>query len=765
MFPYQNPNLSIKIRVNDLLKRMDVQEKVGQVNQHLYGWQAYKWNKDTKEITFNKVFTDHVAWGQGIGAIYGLFRADPWSKVDYDNGVSASDSWIVANAIQKYVISHSRWGIPALIVEECPHGHQGLDGVSYPTNIGKGNSFDPALVKKSAQLMAKELSYKGVNLALVSTMDLAKDPRWGRTEECYGEDPLLTSRMTQAIIKGFQGSLINEKERFTDKTVSEVNKKNSKIGVVIKHCIAQGEAQGGHNSGTVVIGKSDFQDIYNPIIKASRNAVGVMAAYNDINGIPCHINKKLLDTLLRKKCGFQGLVMADGVALDRLSDAVPNKLEAAGLALDAGVDLSLWDDTYTNIKEGIDTKFINIEELNRAVKHVLEIKFLLGLFDHPYISDPKDKLKEIELQSQIVNKQIAEESITLVKNNGILPLGEKFKHIAVIGPNANNVYNMLGDYTAPQNTTNYSKTIFNELKIEFSEANVKYALGCEIRNKEDQSKNICEALNLARESDLIILALGGSSTRSFKTKFMDNGAASNKMVNMDTGENIDVASLTLGGLQLELLNKLRELKKPIISLLVEGRPYDIQKVIQQSDAVLVCWYPGQMGGTAVSKILRGKVNPSGKLSISYPLNSEQLPVYYYQRDASKQDDYYDESGKPLFKFGYGLSYSKFVYKDLEVLKLKDLIKVKFQILNHGKFDGTETSLVFTRSVGGNVLPRKRVLKSFVRTFLKAGQSKEIELELPLDEFKIINYKGETVLPETITFFVNDLSKRLSLINV
>lgn len=763
MLPYQDSRLSIKDRVNDLLKRMSLQEKVGQVNQHLYGWESYAWQKQDRTVTFKKKFIDHVNWGKGLGAIYGLFRADPWSKVDFDNGVPAEDSWMVTNAIQEYVIKHSRWGIPALIVEECPHGHQGLGGISYPTNIGKGNTFDPQLIKRSAQMMSEELSSKGINLALVSTMDLAKDPRWGRTEECYGEDPLLTSKMTQAIIEGFQGSLIDDK-KFTNETVEQANKRNRRLGVVIKHCIAQGEAQGGHNSGTVVIGKRDIYDIYDPILKSAKNAVGIMAAYNDINGVPCHINKKLLRDKLRKQYGFQGLIMSDGVALDRLNDAVHNKYIAANLALNAGVDLSLWDNTYTQIQKGIELGIINVKALNEAVRHVLTIKFLLGLFDHPYITAPKSRLKVIRKKSQQINKKIAEESITLVKNDGVLPVSiKKYKKIAVIGPNANNFYNMLGDYTAPQSEEMCQRTIYGEIKKIFTNSEVSYSLGCEIRNIKNQEDNISSAVKLAKKSDVIVLVLGGSSTRSFKTNFMENGAAIvADSINMDTGENIDLASLSLGGKQIELFNKLRKTSKPIISILIQGRPYDIENIVNYSDAVLIGWYPGQMGGVAIANVLGGYVNPSGKLSMSYPINSEQLPVYYYQRDAAKQDDYYDESGAPLFEFGYGMGYSKFVYKNLNIVKHKNILQINFQVENVGKFAGEETALVFTKLIGGNVLPRKKILKAFDRKYINKGCIKDYLISIPLTDLKILDLQNKEVLPDKVEVLVNNLKETISL---
>ncbi|MCH0446707.1 glycoside hydrolase family 3 C-terminal domain-containing protein, partial [Enterococcus faecium] len=619
-YPYQNPKLTIRQRVEDLLSRMNIAEKVGQINQHLYGWECYEKNGDKIELT--EKLKEHVKWGGGLGALYGLFRSDPWSKTDYKNGIPAKESWKVATLLQEYVLQHSRWKIPVLLVEECPHGHQGLDGISYPTNIGRGNTFNVALLEQTSRLMAKELAAKGVHLALVSTLDLAKDPRWGRTEECFGEDPILSARFSEAVIRGFQGEIISEKVSFLDQTVEEINKKKDQIGVVLKHCIAQGEALGGHNSGTVTIGRREFSDIYGPLLKSTRNAVGVMAAYNDIDGVPCHINRALFEQILRKKIGYQGIVMADGVALDRLSDVFTDKKTAAAYALAAGIDLSLWDETYTKIAEAIDDQVVEEQLLDQAVRRVLSVKFLLGLFEQPFANDPKEYWDHLMEESEHLNLETAKESITLLKNDGILPLDQQVKNIAVIGPNAHDVYHLLGDYSAPQTEDRLKKTIVQEIKTEFPQSTVSYAQGCEVRNQEDQEEKLLEAVTLAQNSDVIIAVLGGSSARNFDMEFLRNGAVSSKGINMDSGENVDVASLSLGGYQEQLIEQLHQLGKPIIMILVQGRPYDLMKIESFTNAIATAWFPGQEGGKAIAQMISGRNNPSGRLSLSYPRNSQ-----------------------------------------------------------------------------------------------------------------------------------------------
>ncbi|MGM0169270.1 beta-glucosidase [Enterococcus sp. AZ135] len=759
-YPYQNSKLTIRERVSDLLSRMSLEEKVGQVNQHLYGWECYE-KKNDGQITLTDKFKEHVKWGEGLGALYGLFRADPWSKVGFENGIAAEDSWKLTNQVQEYVINHSRWKIPALIVEECPHGHQGLGGISYPTNIGRGNSFNTDLTEQSSRLMAQELAAKGVHLALVSTLDLVKDPRWGRSEECFGEDPILAAKMSKAVISGFQGGLITEGESYLDKTVAEINRQSDQIGVVLKHCIAQGEAIGGHNSGTVTVGNREFNDVYLPLLASTRNAVGVMAAYNDVDGVPCHINGQLFKKIMREQLGYQGIVMADGIALDRLQDVFSDKITSAGAALSAGVDLSLWDETYLQISEGVHSKKVSENDLDESCARVLGIKFLLGLFDDPFIKDPTQKLAETINKSKKMNVQAAEESLTLIKNNGILPLKRSIRKLAVVGPNANTLYALLGDYSAPQASELADCTIYHQIKKAFSETEVAYAEGCEVRNKEGQREKIESAVKNCQDADAVILVLGGSSARNFDMEFLRNGAVSSKGINMDSGENVDVASLTLGGEQLKLLKAISDLGKPIITVMIQGRTYDIQEVQEYSAAVLVGWFPGQAGGLAIARTLMGENNPSGRLSVSYPLNSEQLPVYYYQRAASKKDDYYDESGSPLHEFGYGLSYTHFSYENLHVSTESDKIIIGLTVRNDGIVAGKESVLLFVRLSGGYVIQRHKMLKEFIKVELAPNEVTEITFNLSREQLCFTDMDQKYKKAEGCRIMVGNLSKEVT----
>lgn len=761
MEKYKNPELSIRERTNDLLEKMTIEEKVGQVNQHLYGWQSYKLANHTIELTDD--FKKHVQWGKGLGALYGLFRADPWSKVDEKNGIAAQDSWEVANEIQNYVVSQSRFGIPALFAEECPHGHQGLQSVSYPTNIGRGNTFNKELIEETSRMMARELTSKGIHLALVSTLDLARDPRWGRTEESFGEDPFLAAEFSKAVVKGFQDDLIT-KEPFLDLPVKNAGIAQEQMGVVLKHCLAQGDAIGGHNAGAVNIGNREFMDVHYPLLRSAKHAVGVMAAYNDIDGIPCHASPYLLETLLREKEGYQGIVMADGTALDRLVSVYGSHEKAAFQGLKAGVDLSLWDKAYLTIGKGISQQVISEELLNKAVFRVLSIKFLLGLFDQPYVSDGSNAYLEMMNQFQEKNLQIAEESITLLKNEECLPLSSKKETIAMIGPNANNIYHLLGDYTSPQSEDMAKKTLLNGIREGLSDKKVIYAQGCEVRNSENQEELLEEASIKAEEADKILLVLGGSSARNFDMEFLKNGAVSSKGINMDSGENVDVASLELGGKQLELFRRINTLGKPIITVLVQGRPHEIDEIVSSSAAVLVVWYPGQMGGEALANILTGRVSPSGKLSLSYPRSSSQLPVYYYQRDIAMNENYYDMSGAPLFEFGYGESYTTFQYEDLTILT-KDVkealestgkISIEVTISNTGNKKGKESILLYVKLIGGNVIQRKKMLRGFEKMTLSPRERKTVHFDLFFEDICYYDMDNEFKLSEGIEIEVGSL---------
>ncbi|MBF2500021.1 glycoside hydrolase family 3 N-terminal domain-containing protein [Listeria seeligeri] len=726
---YLDKTQPITARVEDLLAKMTLAEKCGQLNQRMYGWDAFSRDGDVFQITDN--FKQEVARFEGIGALYGLFRADPWSKMNKETGISRVNSAKVANMVQRYVVENTRLGIPVLLAEEVPHGHQALDSESYPVNLARAASFHPELQQQVAEAIAEEISDKGVHLALASALDILRDPRWGRAEECYGEDPYLAAELTAAITEGFQ--------------------KNGKIAVILKHFAAQGEPVGGHNSGPVSIGVRELREIFLEPLRAgiAKGALGVMAAYNEIDGVPCHANKELLTTILREEMGFEGIVMADGCALDRLLKLNPDPKKAAKMAIEAGVDLSLWDDVFPFLEESVTAGVLNESVVDQAVRRILQVKFQLGLFENPYVKEvvsaPSTNWKKLNLQA-------AREGICLLKNEAnTLPLKGKQKKLAIVGPNADALYNQLGDYTAPQNQADCVTVLEGLKSIVPKEWELIYEKGSEIREK--VTDGILKAEELAEEADAIVLVLGGSSARNFNMEFLSNGAVSSKGPNMDAGENVDVADIALPEVQLELFRAMKRTNKPVIVVMIQGRPIAIPEISKEADALLTAWYPGSVGGTAVAEVLVGKYNPSGKLPVSIPVSSGQIPVYYNQKAVEYKEDYFDLTGKPLYPFGYGLSYSSFKYHDLVInqehvdlsaLLAGEKVDVTVTVENTSEVAGEEVVQLYIHDMESSITRRKKELKAFKKIRIEPKEKVEVTLELDKTTFEVwsINNKYE-----------------------
>ncbi|MBC1727157.1 beta-glucosidase [Listeria seeligeri] len=726
---YLDKTQPIAARVEDLLAKMTLAEKCGQLNQRMYGWDAFSRDGDVFQITDN--FKQEVARFEGIGALYGLFRADPWSKMNKETGISRVNSAKVANMVQRYVVENTRLGIPVLLAEEVPHGHQALDSESYPVNLARAASFHPELQQQVAEAIAEEISDKGVHLALASALDILRDPRWGRAEECYGEDPYLAAELTAAITEGFQ--------------------KNGKIAVILKHFAAQGEPVGGHNSGPVSIGVRELREIFLEPLRAgiAKGALGVMAAYNEIDGVPCHANKELLTTILRDEMGFEGIVMADGCALDRLLKLNPDPKKAAKMAIEAGVDLSLWDNVFPFLEESVTAGVLNESVVDHAVRRILQVKFQLGLFENPYV---KESVPAPSANWKKLNLQAAREGICLLKNEAnTLPLKGKQKKLAIVGPNADALYNQLGDYTAPQNQAECVTVLEGLKSIVPKEWELIYEKGSEIREK--VTDGILKAEELAEEADAIVLVLGGSSARNFNMEFLSNGAVSSKGPNMDAGENVDVADIALPEVQLELFRAMKRTNKPVIVVMIQGRPIAIPEISEEADALLTAWYPGSVGGTAVAEVLVGKYNPSGKLPVSIPVSSGQIPVYYNQKAVEYKEDYFDLTGKPLYPFGYGLSYSSFKYHVLAInqervalsaLLAGEKVDVTVTVENTSEVAGEEVVQLYIHDMESSITRRKKELKAFKKIRIEPKEKVEVTLELDKTTFEVwsINNKYE-----------------------
>lgn len=695
---YRDPNAPVGARVSDLLARMTLREKVGQLNQRMYGWDAYRRTPDSLdgfELTDAlRAETDRFA---GLGALYGLFRADAWSGVDHTNGPCAQDSAALAELVQRHVIASSRLGIPALFVEEVPHGHMALDGTVLPVNLAVGATWDPDLYERAAAHAAAELRARGGHMALVSALDIARDPRWGRTEECFGEDPHLAARLTEALVRGMQGD---------DTTAGFAP---DKAPVVLKHFAGQGATVGGRNSAESELGLRELHEIHLPAARAGvrAGAAALMSAYNEVDGLPCSANRALLTQLLREEWGFEGLVMADGLAVDRLARITGDKVSAGALALNAGVDLSLWDEGFTHLEEAVERGLVSEETLDTAVARVLGLKFRLGLFERPYSTGEFPSSQ----QGRELSTALARAAVTLLHNDGdVLPIPATVSRIAVIGPQSATTAHQLGDYTAPQ--TSGVSVLEGLRRLAPPGTDIRHAPGCALTG--DDLSGIPEAVAAAAASDLAVLVLGGSSARTPDTDFDANGAARNAVSEMTCGEGVDLAGLSLGRAQHALLDAVTATGTPTAVVLIQGRPHVVP---EQAGALLTAWYPGPWGGEAIAEVLLGHAEPTGRLPVSIPRSVAQLPVYYNHKD-TEYGGYVDADADPLHSFGHGLSYTSFAYGPPRLAG--NVIEV--DVTNTGKRHGRSVVQVYIRRLLTPVWPRTLELHAFQGVELASGSS-------------------------------------------
>ena len=738
MFRYKDASLPTAERVNDLLSHMTLREKVGQLNQRLYGFRAYERKGD--EITLTKETIEEAKYFGGLGVVYGLYRADPWSAKTEENGLSKEYAIKGYNLLQRCCLEHSRLGIPLLLSSECPHGHQALDGYLLPVNLAAGATFDPKLYKEAVSVCAHQLKQMGVNLSLVSALDVARDPRWGRTEECFGEDPYLCSCFAKAAVEGTQ---------------------SEGVAMVAKHFCAQGETTGGVNASAARIGERELREIHLPAAKACCEAgvKGVMAAYNEIDGVYCHMNHHLLTEILRDEFGFDGIVMADGVALDRLQEAVGDEPHAAALALFAGVDVSLWDNVFPYLEDAVKDGLLDESLLDEAVKRVLTLKFEQGLFEHPYLpEDSKEESYTMEKYPQSL--QLARESVVLLKNQDVLPLKTSDQKILVLGPSADDIYRMLGDYTPPVSDEN-SFTLLKGLEYLAGERIIKT---CSYTALTEEKKK--EVQKLIDWADVVIMAIGGSSSRFGGALFDNNGAAvvqgtqkdskdsdlvrkNREAWAMDCGEGMDSSTLSLPGDQLDWFLFVRESNKPLISIVVAGRPYAISEIASKTDALLYSFYPGPYGGLALAQLLYGQESPSGRLPISIPAHVGQLPVYYNPKRSYEAMKYWDEEDHALYEFGEGFGYGQLSYENMTLQKETDhdsfTYKVTFSVSNKSDADDFAVPQLYVRDIAASTVRRVRELKGFTKTSLKAGQTKQISIVLDKDAFTIWNLQMKQVV--------------------
>ena len=743
-------------KVETLLSQMTIEEKCGQLSCPI-GFNFY--GKDGDSLWLADDFLSMMDT-MPLGSCWAVLRADPWSRKTVETGLHPKESARLLNMMQRHAMESTRLGIPLLFCEETPHGHMAVGTTVFPTGIGQASTWHLALLEQMGEVMGQEVRLQGAQIGYGPVLDIARDPRWSRVEETFGEDPYLSGVLGAALVKGMQ----------------------KHVSATLKHLAAYGIPQGGHNAATAEVGQNRLMTDYLPSFEKAiveGGAKTVMTSYNTIDGVPCSANQWLLQEVLRNSWNFKGVVFSDLNAVNAIyatQHVAADPAEAAALALKAGVDIDLGGYNYGGfLKEALQRGLVTEADIDRAVRHVLQLKHDLGLFDNPYVDEALAEAEVGTEENAHLAKQVALESTVLLKNDGILPFGDKIKKVAVIGPNADNMYNQLGDYTAPQDPERIV-TMLEGIR-EKGRAEVLYAKGCAVRDENDA--DIEEAVRTAQKADVVVLVVGGSSARDFKTSYEDTGAAivDEHVSDMDCGEGYDRSTLKLLGKQEELMQRIYATGKPVVTVYIQGRPLDMNLSAEKSNALLTLWYPGMEGGSALAEILWGDYNPAGRLPISVPRSVGQIPVYYSQPATG---DYVEESAKPLFPFGYGLSYTQFEYGDLQVESLSAMsfqrgnvrrmesmadtvCRVTCTVKNIGPFDGNEVVQLYIRDEVASIAPASKLLKGFQRVFIKIGETKQVVFYLTARDFSVYSKeKGWHVEPGEFTVMVGGSSENTVL---
>ena len=699
-------------KARSLTQKLTLKEKIGQITQGHAGWDSYE--KVNGKIQLTEAFKKWVDEYGGIGALEGLIRSGSWIKKFYGNGIEIHERVMVANMVQKYIMEHARVPLPALIEVEAPHGVYALGGTVFPTGICCGCAFNPVLYEEMMAAIAKEIKLSGNHVAFVTMLDVAKDPRWGRTEECYSEDPYLSSLYAEHAVKGL---------------------KREGILSCSKHYLGAGASEAGLNCGELTLGEREIREIHLEPTRAAVNAGTdfIMVAYNAIDGVPLHANSYMLKDILRKELGYEGVIMSDGTGVNALKNVlgIDDKC-AAVMAAKAGIDLSLNDlGQFKFLEKAVQEGLIEEAIVDEACIRVIYKKLEAGIIDNPYTDE--DSVVEY-IHSGILQKkayEVAAESIVMLKNDGVLPLNGNEK-IALIGQNAKKLHWLLGSYTA-QRKPGEGADLFTALEQQFD--NITY---CEGWNYDESKCDYLAAINVCKDCDVILFCIGGNSQQSYEmnnnVEFHEAGGVIGSKEFIDCGECRDVSSLALPKVQIELLKRLAKLGKPIVAILVQGRPYSIKEVNDLSNAILCAWYPGQEGSHAVTDIINGKINPSGKLSVSIPVDVGCIPVNYNRRTPFSAK-YVDVDEGVLFPFGYGLSYSAFRYSNLRINKLdKNRFAISVDVHNVSDITGKETVFLFIHGTESTIIRRKE-LKAFQKVEIAAQSTKSVTMTLDECSFK------------------------------
>ena len=731
--PYKNAALPVEQRIDDLLSRMTIEEKTGQLRCTM-AWNYYERQGNAVKLTDS---FRHDIGEEHVGMLWATFRADPWTQKSFDNGLTPELAARTANAMQRYAVEQTRLGIPLFLAEEAPHGHMAIGTTVLPTGLGMAATWSRKLLERAGAVIADEVRRQGAHISYGPVLDLSRDPRWSRVEETMGEDPVLTAELGSAMVRGLGGGHI-------DRPMATLP--------TLKHFLAYGTTEGGHNGRPTIAGMRELHERYLPTFRkvVDAGARSIMTSYNSIDGIPSTCNDYLLTDVLQRQWQLQGFVVSDLYSINCLRDdhGVAASLgEAAAMALEAGVDVDLGAMAYGTLADEVRAGRVSEAAVDRAVRRVLRMKMEMGLFEHPYV-EPRDARRVGSAAHADVALQMARASVTLLENHGgLLPL-QRDLSVAVVGPNADNVYNQLGDYTAPQ-ADGRVVTIAEALRRKIGADRVRYAKGCGVRDT--LHADIRAAVEAAEASDVVVAVVGGSSARDFKTSYIATGAAqaadcpADYLPDMDCGEGFDRATLSLLGRQDDLLRALKATGKPLVVVYIEGRPLDKRWAAAHADALLTAYYPGQEGGTAVVDVLFGDYNPAGRLPVSVPRTASQLPVCYNTK-APATRDYMDMSSRPLYAFGYGLSYTTFSYANLEIGKQTDgSVSVAFDVTNTGDVDGEEVPQLYLRDVVASTVQPLRQLKAFDRVMIRAGETCRVRFVLTPDDLSIVDRRMQRVV--------------------
>ena len=716
-------------RVNDLLDRMTLHEKIGQLLCPM-GWEMYSVNDTRSGVNVSDEFRRLVDQS-APGMLWATYRADPWTRRTIADGLNPRLAAMAGNALQRYVIEQTRLGIPLFLAEEAPHGHMAIGTTVFPTGIGMAATFNPQVIEQVGRIIGTEVRAQGAHISYGPVLDLMRDPRWSRVEETMGEDPCLTGSLGAAMVRALGAGNLNDPHA----TIA-----------TLKHFIAYAAPEGGQNGNFATLGRRDLELYFLPPFHDAVNAgaLSIMSSYNSVDGIPCSSDRSLLTGLLRDRWHFRGYTVSDLYSIDGLTGhrVVPDLAGASAAALNAGLDVDLGANAYRHLTEALERGDVAMCDIDTAVSRVLRLKFEMGLFENPYVDPDYAACSVLTYESRSCALDVARQSITLLKNRcSLLPLDPDRVKVALIGPNADNVYNQLGDYTAPQ-PEDAVKTVRDGFSAYLSSAGMRYVKGCAVRDS--AVADISQAVEAARWADVVVAVVGGSSARDFRTSYKDTGAAvvnsSGRAVSdMESGEGFDRATLTLMGRQQELLDSLKATGKPLVVVYIEGRSLDKNWAADHADALLTAYYPGMEGGQAIADVIFGRYNPAGRLPYTVPRAIGQLPVYYNRRPPVLHD-YVELSATPLFPFGYGLSYTDFDYSDLQIHTDSVTgipLSATLTVTNTGLRDGDEVVQLYVSPRYASTVQPIMQLKAFSRITLPAGAGSTVTLPLQPSDFEII----------------------------